>query len=171
MLALIIPLVAARAGAQLQPAAQRDSGGAAPGERIRVTLNDDSVQLGRDRRSPGPTGYVEGTLLVLRPTSLDMRTVLGDTMTFPASSIQRLERYGGDGACRSSAGGEALCIIGGILGSAALGAWAGDKVARQLSDSRSKWRWRGGVTGGLVMMTIVLPVMGRDRWVAIPNWP
>lgn len=141
---------------------------------IRLTLKDDSVQFGRYQWQPGISRRIEGRLVGLRPASVDMRLMSGDTITFPVSSVARLDQYAGQGSCRASAGGEALCLIGGVIGGAALGAWAGDKVARQMYysyEGRQQWRWRGGVAGGLLMMTIVLPVMGRDRWVPVPNWP
>lgn len=171
--AFALPLGAGPVGAQAVVGSSSDTA-AGREARVRITLKDDSLLLGQYSLRPSFSRRLEGRLVALRRASVDMRLDNGDTITFPVSSVVRLDQYGGQGSCRSSDGGEALCLIGGLVGGAFLGAWAGDKVARQMNYSykgRQQWRWRGGVVGGLFTMTIVLPVMGRDRWVPIPNWP
>lgn len=171
--ALALPLGAVPVRAQAASSSSSDTTTTREA-RVRITLKDDSLLLGQYSLRPSFSRRLEGRLVALRPAGVDMRLQNGDTISFPVSSIVRLDQYGGQGTCRSSDGGEALCLIGGLVGGAFLGAWAGDKVARQMNYSykgRQQWRWRGGVVGGLFTMTIVLPVMGRDRWVPIPNWP
>lgn len=161
-----------RAGAQTT--GQPDSSVSAAGARVRLTLRDSTAEVGRYPSRPNVLAQFEGTLVTLHPTSVDVRMASGDTVNFPASSLVHLERYSGDGACRASAHGERLCVFGGLLAAVAAGVWAGDRVATTLHDPYSlkqKWRWRGGIASGVFMMTLVLPVMGRDRWVPIPNWP
>lgn len=136
------------------------------GSRVRLTLVDRRAILGEHDRLVGSFPTFQGELVSIDSAHVDLRLDSRETITFPSSAIQRLEIRTGRGTCRRSSRARVACALGGVLGAAAVGAWAGDKVARQLHDPRTRWRVRGGLTGA-VLMSVFLPQIGRDRWTEV----
>ena len=173
------PLLAqdGRAASANAPAAHASRGPSAAsltaGVRLRLVLLDDSLLFGRFNQRPGILGDVEGSLVALEPTSVQVSLASGDTIAFPSNIVRRLEVSAGPGLCQSSDGVRVACNVAAVLTTAALSTWAGDKVARQLAEdepSRQKWRLRGGVSGAVLTLPF-LHLLGRDRWVEVPDWP
>ena len=184
-LPLILSLVASSASvlpaqASVSPAGDRaqhstkqatQSPDLSPGTRIRLTFSDPTLSLG-SLGIPIGNRALEGVIVRNDTTSLDVRFGV-ETYTVPSSSISTMELRVGDGRCQLGRGARLVCVMTGVLSAAALGAWAGDKVARQLSGTeaeRRTWRWRGGISAGL-LMSLVAPSIGRDRWIRVRGWP
>ena len=154
--------------------------GLSAGTRVRLTLADSLVQLGRPGRPVGQLARVEGVFVSLDSTGLQMRLRDGVMFAFPAENVRALETRTGAGFCRRSTRARVACLVGGVAVGSVAGMWAGDKVGRHVigvdfntaedATLRRRCRQRGlmlGIAGALALQ----PVLGRDRWVSVPGWP
>jgi hypothetical protein len=155
----------------LAPALVAPVGGRAvqAGQRVRLALTDTLVQL-PGGRLVGSRGYVEGTLVALDSPSVEVRLRGGESITFPASSVRTLEAHAGAGPCQRSSRDRSACAAATLLASTTVGFLFGSMVSGDVGEDGTQWRLRG-VAGGALLGFSLVPVLGRDRWVPVPNWP